>query len=147
MTDVDVVEDANVPEIPELNGLVEAYVAARGRREDASATEKRLREVESRAELALFDELERQNLRSVRHATLGLFYLNDQVSATVTDDVALRSWAVEVMPELLIANRARLGSVVRHTLKEGGELPPGTDYSTYRKIGWRDRPGGKGGEE
>lgn len=134
--------DTEAPERPELNGLVEAYVAARTRREEAGAQEKRLREVEQRAEVALFDELERQGLRSVRHGRLGLFYLNDMASASVTDDAALRAWAVEVMPELLIANRSRLSSLVRHTLKEGGDLPPGTDFTTYRKIGWRDRAGG-----
>ena len=134
--------DTEAPERPELNGLVEAYVAARTRREDAGAQEKRLREVELRAEVALFDELERQGLRSVRHGRLGLFYLNDQVSPTVNDDAALREWATQEMPELLIANRARLGAVIRAALKEGRDLPPGTDYGTYRKIGWRDKPGG-----
>lgn len=131
---------------PELVDLIDAYVAARQRREQSDTQTKRLRTIEAQAEAALFAEIERQNLRSTRHKTWGLFYLNDAVSPSVTDEKALRDWALEAMPELLLANRSRLASVVRNAIKEGDDLPPGVDFSTYRKIGWRDRPNGGGDE-
>jgi hypothetical protein len=124
-------------ERPELDASIEAYAVARSQREMVSDQEKRLREIEGRAEAALFEALERLGLRSVRHRTLGLFTLNDMANAVVIDEAALREWAQEEMPELLLPNRARLGKVVRDTMKEGGELPPGTDVSFYRKINWR----------
>jgi len=130
-------DDDKVAERPELFAAMEAYAVARAARETVSAQEKRLREVEYRAEQSLFDALERQHLRSARHHSLGLFILNDQANAVVTDEAALRAWAQEEMPELLLPNRQRLGAVIRTTLKEGGDLPPGTDAAFYRKIQWR----------
>jgi hypothetical protein len=120
-----------------LDDLVVAYATARDNRERVSDEEKALRAIEARAELALFDRMEALSLRSVRHGTLGLFSLNDMANAVVTDEAALREWALEVMPELMLPNRQRLGKIVRDTLKEGGDLPPGTDFATYRKINWR----------
>ena len=120
-----------------LDALVQAYADARSFREEISDREKYLRGVEVTAERALFEALERLNLRSVRHATLGLFTMNDMANADVTDEAKLREWALEEMPDLMLPNRMRLGKVVRDTLKEGGDLPPGVDVVFYRKISWR----------
>lgn len=130
-------DDDPIPERPELDALVVAYATARALRESVSDKEKEMRVTEGHAEAALFDGLERMNLRGVRHAEFGLFTLNDMASATVTDEKALREWAQEVMPELLLPNRARLSKVVRDSLKGEGEMPPGTEPSFYRKINWR----------
>jgi hypothetical protein len=129
-----------IPERPELDDLVSAYAIARANREAVSDEEKRLRTIEGAAEGELFDALERLGLRSVRHRELGLFTLNDMANAVVSDEARLREWALEVMPELMLPNRQRLGKVVRDLMKEGGELPPGTDVSFYRKISWRRGP-------
>lgn len=131
------IDDAIAAEKPELDELVGTYATARNVREAASDEEKRLRVIEGAAEAALFDAMERMSLRSVRSRELGLFTLNDMANATVTDEAKLREWALEEMPELMLPHRARLGKIVRDTLKEGGDLPPGTDVSFYRKINWR----------
>lgn len=132
--------DPSAGERPELNTLIEAYAAARATREVISDQEKRLREVEAKAEGELFDALERLGLRSARHKDLGLFTLNDMANAVVNDESKLREWALEEMPELMLPNRQRLGKVVRDLMKEGGDLPPGTDVTFYRKINWRRGP-------
>lgn len=137
--DVDLLPSAPAERV-ELDALVGAYAAARGVREEASDHEKRLRAIEAQAETALFEALERLGLRSVRHRTLGLFTLNDMANAVVTDELALRAWALIEMPELMLPNRQRLGKVVRDTLKEGGAMPPGTDVTFFRKINWRRGP-------
>lgn len=126
-----------ITERPEVNDLIVAYALARTLREEVSAREDELRIVENRAEQALFDGLERLNLRQARHETLGLFSLNDQANAKVNDAAALREWAVIERPELINVNRQSLGKIVRDTLKEGGELPPGVEPTFYRKISWR----------
>ncbi len=123
-----------------IDDLVVAYATARANREAVSDEEKRLRDIEAKAELALFDRMEALNLRSVRHEKLGLFTLNDMANAVVTDAAALREWALEVMPELLSPNRQTLGKIVRDLLKEGGDLPPGIEPAFYRKINWRRAP-------
>jgi hypothetical protein len=131
-------EDDAVPtERVELDALVTAYAVARGIREEASDREKLLRATEATVEVALFDAMERLGLRSVRHRELGLFSLNDMASAVVTDEAALRAWAENEMPEIMLPNRQRLGKVVRDALKADEPLPPGTDVSFYRKINWR----------
>lgn len=120
-----------------LDALAVAYADARKAREEVSDTEKRLREIEKRAEAALFEGLEARNLRSIRHKDLGLFTLSDIADAVVTDAAALREWAQEVMPELLSPNRQTLGKVIRDAMKEGEAIPPGTDYAFRRGINWR----------
>jgi len=130
-------DDGTPAETVDLEAIVQAYADARHTREEVSDTEKRLRAIEAEAESGLFEALERLGLRSVRHKYLGLFTLNDMASGTVTDEAKLREWANEVMPELMLPNRARLGKVVRDALKGEGEMPPGTDVTFARKINWR----------
>lgn len=88
------------------------------------------------AEVALFDEMERMSLRSVRTPD-GTFSLNDLPYARVADEGQAAAWAEANMPEILTLNRARLSTVVREKLREGGELPPGVDFWTKRGIKWR----------
>jgi len=133
--------DPTRTERPELNALMEAYAIARAGREAAGDVEKERRRIEDEAERQLFDAMERLQLRSARHDTYGLFTLNDMANAVVTDEGELRKWALEEMPELLLANRARLGKVVRDTLREGGVMPPGVDVAFKRGINWRRGPG------
>lgn len=130
-------DDGVAEERGELDALIIAYATARSIREDVTEREKQLRNIEAKAEQDLFDAIERLGLRSVRHRELGLFTLNDMANGTVTDEAALREWALNEMPELMLPNRQRLGKVVRDTLKEGGTLPPGVDATFYRKINWR----------
>lgn len=126
-----------IPERKELDTLIEAYAVARSAREVISDQEKAARAVETKAELELFDAIERLGLRSVRHGVLGLFSLNDMANAVVTDAARLREWAEIEMPEILLPNRQTLGKVIRDALKEGRDLPPGTEAAFYRKINWR----------
>lgn len=123
---------------PNVDYLVRAYAAARGKREVATAEEKRLREIEDDAARDLFDELERQGLRSIRHE-LGQFLLDDKAWSKVVDPVAARNWAEEHAPDLITLNTTRLNPFVREALREGTDLPPGVEYSIGRKIQWRGR--------
>jgi hypothetical protein len=124
----------------DLDALIEAYVAARIAREAASVKENDLRSIEARAEMFLFEAMERHNLRGVRHRTLGQFLLNDIADATVTSNELVRAWALREHPEVLLPNYQRLGKVVRDALKEGDALPDGVEAVFRRKIAWRDRP-------
>ena len=133
-------EDAIPVAPPLLKELIVNYATARSQREAVSQRENELRKIEDAAQGALFDELERQSLRQARHETLGLFTMNDMANALVTDEAKLREWALIEMPELMLPNRQRLSKVLRDTLKEGGDLPPGTDVTFYRKINWRRGP-------
>lgn len=97
-------------------------------------------EVEAR----LFDVLEATGLQQIR-TERGLFRLNDLAWASVTDEAAARDWAEHNEPALLLLNRQRLSVIVRQVLKgeesapglEPGQMPPGVDYRTSRKITWR----------
>ena len=132
-------EDPAAPTIDDrssLDALIGAYADARNEREVADDTAKRLREVEGRLEAQLFDDLERLNLRAVRHAR-GLFSLNDLAWASVTDESALRVWLEDRMPEVLLPNMSRLAVVVRAALKSDDEMPPGVEPRFARKISWR----------
>ena len=129
------VSDAPVAAGP-IDELIQAYAAARSAREDSDARTKRLRVAEEAAERELFDELERQNLRSARHA-LGLFGLNDTAWAAIEDRDAARIWAEAEAPELITLNSQRLSAMIRERLREGDDLPPGVGYTVSRKINWR----------
>lgn len=125
-----------------LNALIEAYVAARSTREAAALRVKALQAIEDRATTDLFDAMERVNLRSAKHDTLGTFALNDLAWAKVTDEPTAREWAETAYPELLSVNRQRLSAIVREALREGDPLPPGVGFTTSRKISWRGGPKG-----
>lgn len=128
--------DPGRPEQRQLNLLINDYADRRRTREDIEADAKEARGLEEKAELALFGFLEAANLRSVRHER-GLFYLNDQAWARVTDEDKARAWAEAEMPEIITLNRQRLSVVVRERIKESRDLPPGVDFTTTQKIGWR----------
>jgi len=129
------VDFAAATETPLL--LVNAYADARNAREEAADRTKRLGAVEAACEAALFDAMEKLNLRSVQHAR-GRFTLNDLAWASVADEDKAREWAEAAMPELLMLNRQRLSAVVRQFLRgERDAMPPGVDYSVSRKISWR----------
>lgn len=143
MTDEEQTEFARMTEAPidartvDLEALVEAYVAARTTREEISDREKYLREIEGRAETALFDSIERQGLKSVRHKTLGLFSLNDLAWPSVVGNDELVAWAREAQPDLLTINKQSLGKIMRDAMRAGDELPPGVEPTFSRKISWR----------
>lgn len=128
-----------------IERLVVEYAAARRALDDMRQQTKPYQERKDRAEQALFDALEDQQLRSVRHAELGLFTLSILADPRIDNSDAFVAWAEKAMPELLMANRQRLGVIVREVLKgerdpitatdEG--LPPGVGYGMRRSISWR----------
>lgn len=120
-----------------LEPLIEKYAEAREVREQAAALTKAAAELEDLAEAALFDLMETQGLRSVRHKTLGLFSLNDLAWAKVSDEAVARAWAEATMPEIITLNRQRLSVVVRESLRGERDMPPGVEFSTTRNISWR----------
>lgn len=121
----------------ELDVLIRALADARNEHEEASDHEKALRLIAEGHETALFDAMERLNIRAVRHER-GLFTLNDLAWAKIEDRAAALAWAEANEPELLTLNNQRLSVVVREHLKgERAELPAGVAFSTTRKITWR----------
>lgn len=132
--------DIGVPVTPVEGGtidqLIMAYADARTAREQADDRAKRLRETESKVEAALFDEMERLNLRSVRHAR-GLFMLDDKAWASVLDEHQLREWCEREFPEVLLPNLTRLAVLVRQAVKGEREMPPGVEPKFSRKLNWR----------
>lgn len=127
---------------PELNTLIEAYAAARQQREAASARLKQFQEIEDRVTRDLFDAMERINVRSVKHDTLGTFALNDLAWAKIEDADLARVWAETEFPEAITINLQRLAVIVREALRGDRQMPPGVSYSTSRKISWRGGPKG-----
>lgn len=121
----------------DIAALVNAYADLRVRREEASDHLKKLQAAEDAAAASLFDAMERQSLRSVRHER-GLFSLNDLAWAKLEDSDIAREWAKTNMPEILTLNNQRLSVIVRDFIKgERDELPPGVGFSVSRKISWR----------
>lgn len=129
-----------------IAGLVAEYAFAREALDEVKQRTKPFQERKDAAETALFDALENAGLKSVRHATLGLFTLSDLAEPRVADPATFVAWAERAMPEVLTANRQRLAVVIREILRgdrpfasqdtEYG-LPPGVDFSTRRNINWR----------
>jgi len=127
---------ALIPEGSPLDTLADDLADKRNLLDLASDAEKAARRDVERAEAALFDAMEAQNLRAIR-TPRGLFSLNDQAWASVVDEAAAREWAEANLPEIISLNRSRLSVVVRTAIKEGMALPPGVDFTTSRKITWR----------
>lgn len=123
---------------PELEQMTHRLADLRIRLEMAEDEAKRIRGDYEQVEGELFDALENAGLKSVRTGR-GLFTLNDLAWAKVTDQEQAKAWADQEMPELLTLNLSRLSKIVRDTLKgeRQGDIPPGVDYSTSRKINWR----------
>lgn len=134
--DLGIVHD-EVPVSASLQPLIAAYAIARTRREQVDDEAKKARAVETEAETALFDALERQNLRSVRSDEYGQFILNDLAWASVTDRDAARQWAENEMPELLLLNSSQLSVIVRQAAKGERDMPPGVEAKYSRRINWR----------
>jgi hypothetical protein len=120
----------------DLKYLADKLADARVALDAAMDAEKVARASYESYEAELFDSLENAGIRQIR-TDRGLFSMNDLAWAQVADEAAARSWAEESMPELLLLNRQRLSVVVREALKEGGELPPGVEFTTSRKVTWR----------
>lgn len=137
--------DDDRPAPDSINALIEAYAAARSAKTEAAERQKKLQQVEDHATRDLFDALERVNLRSVKHDTLGTFSLNDLAWPKVVDEELVRAWAQMEMPDVITVNKQRLAVIVREALKGERDMPPGLEYSTSRKINWRGGP--KGDEE
>jgi hypothetical protein len=129
---------ANITELAELLAI------KRTAREMADEESKRIRKEEEAVERDLFDALERVNLRSVKHKTLGTFSLNDLAWAKIEDRQRAIEWAEHVNPDLLTLNNQSLSKYVRDILRgevEGAtEPPPGVSYTVSRKITWRGKP-------
>lgn len=123
--------------------LITEYASARTVLSDAKARLVPLQTAKDAAEAALFDFMENQDLRSVRHGELGLFILSDLAEPVMEDPRAFVAWAEDTMPELLTANRSRLAVVIREVLRGerslglDSEMPPGVAYTTRRTINWR----------
>ena len=125
-----------------LTALATAYAEARTYREQAQRRLAALQETEDRAAVALFDAMERQDLRSITHE-LGVFGLNDLAWAKIEDRDAAVAWAEANEPELLTLNNQRLSVAVREFIKgERPEMPPGVGFTASRKIRWSSRKGG-----
>lgn len=133
-------QEEGAPARAHIKDLIEAYAAARTVRTEAAARLKHLQAVEDQAAGALFDALEGQGLKSVKHENLGTFSLNDLAWASISDAEKAREWALTVRPDLITLNQQRLAVIVREALAEGAELPPGVDFRTSRKINWRGAP-------
>lgn len=125
-----------VPANGELDALVAAYKVKRVFKEMAADALTEAEKELSTAETALFDEMERMGLQSIRTPD-GTFSLNDLPYARVADEDKARAWADDNLPELLTLNRQRLSTVVRQRLKAGEDLPPGVDFWSKRGITWR----------
>lgn len=134
--EIDVGQGASAPS-PALQQLIVEYALARTRREQHEDEGKAIRAREAELEALLFDAMENQGLRSVRHAQYGQFILNDLAWADVIDEAKVRAWADAEMPEILLANRSRLATVVREALKGDRDMPPGVEAKFSRKINWR----------
>jgi hypothetical protein len=128
----------------DIKALTDLLADRRVRLDDANEEVRARQEAYDGVEAALFDRLEDQGLTQVK-TERGLFRMNELAWASVSDEEAARSWAENHMPELLLLNRQRLSVVVRRILKgeeqlpdgKAGELPPGVDFKTTRKITWR----------
>jgi len=137
MKDQDNPEQWNTPSAGDRIGdFVERYADACIALDEATDAEKAARAVKERLELALFDMLEAEGVRQVRHAR-GLFTMNDLAWASVEDEQVAREWAEANAPELITLNRQRLSAMIRPLVKSDGELPPGVSYTTGRKVTWR----------
>jgi len=123
---------------PELVDMTNRLADLRIRLEMAEDEASRIRGNKEQVEAELFDAMENAGLKNVR-TERGLFTLNDLAWAKVTDAAAAKAWADAEMPELLTLNLQRLSKLVRDTLKgeRKGEIPPGVDFTTSRKINWR----------
>lgn len=141
--------DAKVPAAEgRIADLIRVYAEARFQLDQAKEAAKPLQAAKDRAEADLFDAMENQNLRSVRHGTLGLFMLSDLAEPQLLDAVQFVRWAEDAMPEILTANRQRLAVVIREILRgerdrlsaDGDGLPPGVGFTTRRNINWRKAP-------
>ncbi len=126
-----------------IDALIQDYADARNAREAADEEAKRLRETEQQYEQKLFDALEKQGLRSVKHAR-GSFSLNDLAWASIADAEKARQWAEASMPELLTLNTQKLSVIVRETIRgeredlaEADLEQHGITYRLTRGIKWR----------
>ena len=117
--------------------LINAYADLRSQREAYEEKAKAIRVQEEKIEVELFDAMERQSFKSVRHAR-GTFSLNDLAWPKIDDVEAAREWATVASPDLLMVSTQRLQTVVREYVRgERDELPPGIGYRINRKINWR----------
>jgi hypothetical protein len=139
-------ENATLTDLAERYALTRVYVESL--RDALKIEQDKLDADEAR----LFDAMEKLGIRAFRHELYGQFLLSDLADATLPDPYVFVAWARDNAPELLIANRMRLGKLIRDHMKgdydfpEPGTptgLPPGVDFKTRRSINWR-RP--KGGE-
>lgn len=115
---------------------VERYADACIVLDEAMDAEKAARATKERLEDALFDALEAEGVRQVRHHR-GLFSMNDLAWAAVEDESKAREWAEAEHPEIITLNRMRLSVMVREAIKAGTDMPPGVTFSTSRKVTWR----------
>ena len=120
-----------------LDGLISDFANAKQRLAGIQADEKEQQEVVKKTEAQLFDALEDEGLRSVKADDLGTFGMNDLAWAKIEDRALALAWADENKPEMLTLNHMQLSMVVREALKGEGEIPPGVDFTTSRKISWR----------
>lgn len=137
---------------PSLTDYAERYALTRVYVESLRDALKLEQEKLDDDEARLFDAMEKLGIRAFRHGDYGQFLLSDLADATLPDPYVFVQWARDNAPELLIANRMRLGKLIRDHMKGDYEfpepgtptgLPPGVDFKTRRSINWR-RP--KGGE-
>ena len=119
-----------------IEGLADAYAAAKRSLEAIKEQEKIQSTETARIEAELFTALEDEGLTSVGIAGLGKFRMNDLAWAKIEDREQALAWADQTRPEMLTLNHMQLSMVVRQALKGEGEMPPGVTFTTSRKIGW-----------
>jgi len=120
-----------------LDALISDFANAKARLQNLEAEKKELEAEVRVAEALLFDALEDDGLRSVKTDDLGTFSMNDLAWAKIEDREKALAWADQNRPEMLTLNHMQLSMVVREALKGEGEIPPGVDFTTSRKINWR----------
>jgi hypothetical protein len=117
--------------------LIIAYTAAKSGLEKIKDQEKRQAKEVATVEADLFDEIENAGMRSVKVDGIGTISLNDLAWASISDRTVAMEWAEQNRPELLTLNHQQLSVLVRDFIKGEGEMPPGVDFTTSRKISWR----------
>jgi hypothetical protein len=128
--------NADIPSTQVLD-LIIAYTAAKAGLEKIRDKEKIQSKETSKVEADLFDAIEDAGLRSVKVDGIGTISLNDLAWASITDRKVAMEWAEQTKPELLTLNHQQLSVLVRDAIKGEGEMPPGVDFSTSRRISWR----------
>ena len=95
----------------------------------------KLKEVQGKREEWLAAQLNKDNLDNVKIKGVGLAFFQNTESVTVADKPAFIEWIKEDIENRLDFLETKASkSQVTHMLEEEKVLPPGVNYSTFRKL-------------